>query len=348
MDNSTREKTKRKFDKRFWLFLFLTVLYIGYMLYEYHQSQQPVNTPIILEDSQTTVITADGELHIHMIDCGQGDAFLFECNGLYGLIDSGPKRLIDSGPNKGKNAVVEYLKSQNIDELQFVVGTHHHEDHMGAMYMILEEFDTEIVYIPDLGDREVKTQWYKRFNNQVETKEINVVNPKTGDEFYLDEAKFKVVCQLTPEEAGSDFNNYSTVIKVSFGEMDILMTGDAENRVEKAMLKSDEDLQCEVLKLGHHGSDTSSSSAFLEAVNPTYALISCGVGNSYHHPCIETIEKMEASDIEVYRTDELGNVVLSVTDSSISFNTSPGDYLDGDSLAQKRGIVIYEEELYGD
>lgn len=316
MDNSKREKTKRKFDKKFWLFLFLAVLYIAYSVYEYYQSQP---------------VPVEGILYVHMIDCGQGDAILFECNGLYALIDS--------GPNSGGKEVVDYLNTQHVDKLQFVVGTHPHEDHMGAMYLVLENFDTEKVYIPEFDESRINTKWYKKFKNQINEKNIEIVNPNVGEIFYLDEAKFRVVGQLSADEAGNDYNNYSTVIKVSFGDMDILMTGDAETKVEKAILNSEENIQCEVLKLGHHGSDTSTSYDFLTAVNPSYAIVSCGIGNSYHHPCTETVKKLEQENIPLYRTDEQGDVVLTITDSDISFSTKPGDYFDGDSLAQKRGIV---------
>ena len=327
MGNSKREKTKRKFDKRFWLFLILIVLYIGYQLYQYQQAHQSIPAP-------------DGALHVHMIECGQGDAFLFECNGLYGLIDC--------GPNSSEDKVLNYLENQNVNKLQFIVGTHPHEDHMGEMYQVLEKYEVDTIYLPEYDESKIKTRWHRNLMTQIEQKKINVVHPECGQTFYLDDAIFKVVGQLSPEEAGKDYNNYSTVIKVSFGEMDILMTGDAEKSVEKAMLSSSENLECEVLKLGHHGSDSSTTQVFLDVVNPTYALVSCEVGNSYHHPCLETMKKLEEKQVELYRTDEIGDVELSISDNHIAFNKSPGDYIDGDSLAKKRGFFNDEEKLYGD
>ena len=341
MDNSKRGKKKKGFDVRFCIFIFLAILYVIYLIYNYHQGQQNQqndnneNSLVIFEDETQaedelfTQTVSDNPMYVNMIDCGQGDAFLFECNGLYGVIDCGPKDHAEE--------VVDYLKEKNVSTLEFVVGTHPHDDHMGGMYAVLDNFDTKVVYIPKVEDGKIKTKWYSNLMYLIEQKNIKVEYPKQGDEFYLDKAKFRVVGQLNSEEAGSDLNNISTVIKVSFGEMDILMTGDAEKRVENFILKSNENIDCEVLKLGHHGSDSSTSSEFLYAVNPEYAVFSCEVGNKYEHPCTTTMEKLKESSITVYRTDECESVVLTVWDDNISFDKSAGDYDDGVTLGKKRG-----------
>ena len=167
----------------------------------------------------------DGVLHVHMIDCGQGDCFLFEYEGLYGMIDCGTQ---DS-----KDKVIEYLDNQKVTKLEFIVGTHQHEDHMGGASAVIDKYEVETIYEPNIGDYAINTKWYKKYNYIVENKKIPVKKPKVGDKFYLGETVFEVIGQLNIDEAGNNLNNVSTVIKVTLGQMDILMTGDAETAVEE-------------------------------------------------------------------------------------------------------------------
>ena len=341
-----KEQTKRKYDRRFYIFLILSIIFLVCVIYyssvaEEEEEYNPTSSLVIFDpdstdypveseeniDSTTTVVT-DGVLHVHMIDCGQADSFLFEQNGEYGLIDCGTR-------STGKD-VVNYLKNEGVDKLQFVMGTHPHDDHMGGMYDVLDNFRCDVVYMPKIETGLVTTNWYIKLMTQIKENKIKTINPKLDDTFYLGDAVFVVVGQLTPEEAGSNVNNYSTVVKVSFGEMDILMTGDAETRVEEKMLETrSNELQCEILKLGHHGSNTSTSDEFLKCVAPDYGLISCEVGNKYSHPSTETVKKLKANKVKIYRTDEASDVVLSISSDSVSFNKKPGDYLDGDTIMLK-------------
>ena len=169
----------------------------------------------------------------------------------------------------------------------------------------------------------------------VESGEYNIEYSKVGSVYNLGESKIEIIGPIT--ETTNNLNNYSIVTKVSFGEMNIIMTGDAEKAVEKELVKSGINLEAEILKVGHHGSDTSSTSEFLDAVNPQYALISCGVGNIHEHPKEETMQKLEERNIEVYRTDESGTVVVTITATDISFSCEPGDYLSGVELVEREG-----------
>ena len=331
MATDKRKLTKRK--KEIILYVLLTIIIIIFAIwyyYKYYYVVESVNTPIILEEEdntleESTTIDVDGVLHVHMIDCGQADSFLFEQNGEYGLIDCGTR-------STGKD-VVKYLQNEGVEKLQFVVGTHQHDDHMGGMYNILDTFPCNVVYMPEIENGLVTTNWYMQLMQKISSDRIKTINPRLNDEFYLGEAIFKVVGQLSPDEAGSNVNNYSTVIKVSFGTMDILMTGDAETQVEETMLESNVDLQCEILKLGHHGSNTSTSDAFLEAVDPDYGLISCGISNKYSHPSTETVLKLKKHKVKLYRTDETGSVVLAITSDDVIFDKKAGDYKDGDTIS---------------
>lgn len=338
------DKRKQKLQILKKVFIAILIIIAAIFLIKYYFKHyyvvESVNTPIVWEDDEIPTdedeisteqdenLQTDGILKVHMIDCGQGDSFLFEQNGKFGLIDCGTR--------SGGQAVVAYLQKLGVNKLQFVVGTHPHDDHMGGMYDVLDNFNCKTVYIPEVEDGLVTTQWYMKLMKKIKDDNIKVVNPKVNSKFKLGDAVFRVVGQLSAEKVGNNINNYSTVIKVSFGEMDILMTGDAETKVEEEMLKNSKiSLECEVLKLGHHGSDTSTETEFLEEVNPDYGLISCEVGNKYEHPSTETMKKLKKRKVKVFRTDEQGDIVMTVTGNSISFDKKPGSYIDGVSLAKK-------------
>lgn len=336
MANDVKEKTERKFHWR--LFIFLIVMFVIFVaaIYDYwketHQEggQENHSSLVIFdEEEETQNATAnqtEGVLYLHMIDCGQGDSFLFEQDGQYGLIDCGTR-------STGKD-VVEYLKQEGVQELQFVMGTHQHDDHMGGMYDVIDNFKCDVIYMPKIETDLVTTNWYIKLVTRIKEDKITIINPKEDDKFYLGDAVFTVVGQPTSKEAEKNVNNYSTIVKVSFGEMDILMTGDSETKIEERIVKEKRsELQCEILKLGHHGSNTSTSDDFLDAVSPDYGLISCGVGNKYNHPCKETMEKLEKNKVKIYRTDEEGSVVATISNNSVSFDKKQGDYADGTTLA---------------
>ena len=349
MANDKGINKKRKREIIYAILATLIIVLGTWFYYKYYYVEDSVNTPIILEvedgtsseiatidTSQTTtevisesITEVNGVLHVHMIDCGQGDSFLFEQNGKYGLIDCGTR-------GTGKD-VVKYLQDQGVKKLEFVVGTHPHDDHMGGMYAVLSAFTCKKVYMPKIEDGLITTNWYMQLMQKIIVDNIKVINPKINDKFHLGEAIFKVVGQLSPEEAGTNINNYSTVIKVSFGSMDILMTGDAEKEVEEELLKSKTDeIQCEILKIGHHGSDSSTTSAFLKAVDPDYGLISCEIGNKYLHPSTETVLNLKKHKVKVYRTDEGGSVILTISKDDVEFDKKSGDYKDGKTIASNQ------------
>lgn len=334
------KKKRHQVDKRKVLLyvcivlIFLIIIWYGYYInaqQEHYQYDPGLYSIEIYEESSQQNVIPDGDvLRVHMIDCGQGDAFLFEQNEQYALIDCGTR-------STGKD-VVNYLNKQGVSELQFIVGTHPHDDHMGGMEKVLDSTKCNQIYMPKIEKNQVTTNWYMSLMKKIKTNKIKVSNPSVNDNFMLGNATFKVVAQFTPDETKQNLNNYSTVIKVSFGDMDILMTGDAEVPVEKEILKSNIPIDCEILKLGHHGSTTSTSNEFLKAVSPDYALVSCGLGNKYNHPCEETMNKVEKANIQVYRTDESGDVIVSMYQNKIVFDKEPGDYVDGPTLAKMKGV----------
>lgn len=329
---------KKKLAQKIGRVLIMVIILVLWYVYETKFSDTAVST----EQTQTNTIeqeeeiytqsdvgisNVEGELILTMIDVGQADCFLLEQNGKTALVDCGTR-------STGKDAV-EYLKSLGITKLDYVFGTHPHDDHMGGMYDVITNFKIGKIIIPEVEAGEVTANWYITLMEEIQTNNYIVEDPEKGDIYSLGGAVIKVIEQMT--DAGSNINNYSIVLKVSFGEMDIIMTGDAELEVEELILNSGENIDAEIFKVGHHGSDTSNSEEFLDAISPEYALISTKLGNKYDHPIKSTMEKLEERNIEVYRTDENGIVIATITPKGVTFSCEPGDYLSGIELEEKEG-----------
>ena len=278
------------------------------------------------QEETQTIEEVEGQLVVHMIDVGQADCFLLVQDGMTAMVDCGTR-------STGKDAV-KYLNNLGITKLDYVIGTHPHDDHMGGMYDVITNFEIGKVIIPDSRDGDITANWYMKLMNELNTGDYEVYYAQEGDIFNLEDAVMQV---LAAETDVSNTNNYSIVLKVSFGQMDMIMTGDAETEIEEKILESGANIDAEILKAGHHGSDTSNSEEFVDAISPDYVLISAGVGNKYKHPIKEVMERFEERNIEVYRTDESGSVVITITTDSVSFSCEPGDYLSGPELEERKG-----------
>ncbi|MCI8353174.1 MAG: MBL fold metallo-hydrolase [Clostridia bacterium] len=268
----------------------------------------------------------EGALTVHMIDVGQGDGFL--------LVQDGRTALVDCGTASAGKDIVKYLKDLGISNIDYVFGTHPHDDHMGGMYEVITNFDIGKVIIPEINNVEVTSNWYLKLMKELKDGGYHVEHPKLGTVYNLGGASIKVIGPI--QEPTSNKNDYSIVLKVSFGEMDMIMTGDAEKTVEQDILAAGEDIEAEILKVGHHGSDTSTSEEFLDAISPDFALISAEVGNKYKHPIISVMEELKERNILVYRTDESGTIIVTITAESISFSCKPGDYLSGTQVKERK------------
>ncbi len=252
---------------------------------------------------------ADG-LRVHFIDVGQGDSI---------LIQSGEDAmLVDGGTNESGGIVVNYLKSQGIKRLNYLVGTHPHEDHIGGLDDVIRSFEIGTVIMPDTAHT---TRTYEDVLDALLEKELSVTLPVPGESFGLGDASFTILAPderiMAEADRTDDLNNMSVGLRLVYGSTAFVMCGDAETLSEEAMVESGIPLQADVLKLGHHGSSTSSSEAFLEAVSPSSAIISCGRDNSYGHPHQETLEKLDRLGIRTYRTDEQGTLVAESDGSRI-------------------------------
>lgn len=190
----------------------------------------------------------------------------------------------------------------------------------------------------DRSERESKNEhiWYKILNYKIKKGNYQIKYTQKGDVYYIQDATMEIIAVETDFE--KNLNNCSIVSKVTFGEIDILMTGDAEVELEEKIIESGINIQAEILKIGHHGSRTSSSEQFLDSVKPDYALISCKKWNKYDHPVESTMKKLEERNVEVYRTDECGNVKVTITSDDVKFDCDSGDYLSGSDLKEKNPV----------
>lgn len=253
-----------------------------------------------------TIQAEDVLLRVDFLNVGQADCALLSTNGHY--------MVIDGGNNGDADTILSYLEGQGVEKLDAVVGTHPHEDHIGSLDAIINHFDVDAVYMPKIMHT---SKTFEDVLDAVANKGLKIKSPSPGDTIDFNGLEIEV---LGPQREYKDFNNNSIVLKVNAGETAFLFTGDAEETAEKDILQAGGNLQADVLKVGHHGSSTSSSQAFLQAVQPKYAVISVGVGNSYHHPEEEAMQRLQSIGAEIYRTDLQGNIVCTTDGKNIAFN----------------------------
>lgn len=254
-------------------------------------------------------IPENSNFEVHFIDVGQADSALIECDGETMMIDGG--NVADS------NVVAAYLKKEDITELNYVVCSHAHEDHVGGLSGALSVTKADNIYAPKT---EANTKAYKNFKKKAKEQNVEIKHPNVGDEIQLGSSTVEFLGPV--DENGKDLNSTSIVLKITYGNTSFLFTGDAESDEEEEILNSGADLKSTVLKVGHHGSRTSTSYPFLREVMPQYAVISVEKGNSYGHPNEETLSKLSDAGVEVYRTDESGDIVMTSDGNNISITTS--------------------------
>ncbi len=248
----------------------------------------------------------EGEtLRVHFLDVGQADCILVESRGEYLLIDGG---------NVGDGQlVVSYLLEQGVQDLEAVVCTHAHEDHVGGLSSVLAVFPTEQVLAPTATYSSGCFDDFARYTNQ---QGLNIQIPAPGDTLQLGSAEITV---LGPVKSYPETNNTSLVLRLTFGWNAFLFTGDMETDAEEDLLARWDDVSADVLKVGHHGSETSTGYRFLYEVDPDYAVISVGAGNKYGHPDAAPLSRLRDANLTLFRTDRLGTVVATSDGSEISF-----------------------------
>lgn len=259
--------------------------------------------------TQDSKVHKDSQLMISYMDVGQGDAAYIKVNG--------NDILIDAGPRSNSKELLEQLKAKNIDDFELVIATHPHEDHIGGMVDVFREYEVKAFYSPKITHT---TKTYENLVKAVKDEGLKTKELKSGMVIDLGEgAKFEV---FTPQKSEyEELNDYSPIMKLSFGDTSYLFTGDAEKLAEEeALAKYKTSLDSDVIKFGHHGSSSSSSNAFIEAVSPKYGIISCAKDNKYGHPHRETLDIIKKYNIKTFRTDTDGEIILTSDGKSINFN----------------------------
>ncbi len=245
----------------------------------------------------------DGEMQIFALDVGQGDSFFI-------ISPNGKTMLIDSGESSNSKQIEQFIREKGVRQLDVVVGSHTHSDHVGSMPYLLDAFDVGKYVMSEAG---LETRIQKRINAVLEEKDIPCSYVWAGDVIDWDSDCKVTVLSPVPEfdeYSKTDWNEWSLIIRAEYANHSMIFTGDATVRSEQAAMLNNEKylFDADVLKVPHHGSTTSSSLGFLEAVSPEYAIISVGKGNSYGHPDYDTIQKLKQVNAEIYRTDELGTI----------------------------------------
>jgi len=255
--------------------------------------------------SDSRIIENSG-LMVHFLDVGQADSILIQT-------PDGKNMLIDAGNRDDGDFVVGYLKKNKVKKIDVVIGTHPHEDHIGAMAQVIRSFDVDKIYLPNTINN---TKTFEDMLLAIKGKGLKINRAKGGMEIpFSNDAKVMV---LAPNgEKYEDLNNYSVVVKITYKNNSFLFAGDAEKTSEEEMIKKGYDLHADVLKIGHHGSTSSTSQEFLKRVSPKYAVIMVGANNDYGHPHKKTLDLLKKNDIKIYRTDINGTIVMVSDGSSI-------------------------------
>lgn len=246
---------------------------------------------------------------VHFIDVGQADCSLIICDGETLLIDGG--NVADS------SLVVSYLLSEGVEELNYVINTHAHEDHVGGLNGPLNKFTvTEAVFAPETG---ADTDCYNDFLTAVEKQGLEITVPETGDSFGLGSSTVTFIAPI--HEDYSNLNNTSIVVKITYEETSFLFTGDIEREAEEDILAAGADISADVLKVGHHGSETSTTYPFLREIMPEIAVISVAEGK-YGHPAEAVLSRFRDSDTKVYRTDMQGHIKITSDGKALTVTTN--------------------------
>ncbi len=250
--------------------------------------------------------TASETLTVHFLDVGQGDAAILQCGG--------QTLMIDGGDRNANRLVYSYLtETLHLDRLDYVIATHPHDDHVKGLATALTVCAAGTVYSPVT---EFDGEGFRDFLQKLDEQGTEITVPHRGDAFMLGSAS---VTFLSEPSGEWDMNDQSLVTRIVFGNTSFLFTGDAAWDAEQDLLESGTDLSATLLKVGHHGSATSTCQAFLEAVHPACAVISVGAGNRYGHPAEETLMRLEHMNVSVFRTDRLGTILCRSNGESLSF-----------------------------
>ena len=269
--------------------------------------EDTLNDGTTADTSDSVSVPENSSFAVHFIDVGQADAALIVC--------AGQTMLIDGGNAEDSNLIYSYLQKQKITHLDYVVCTHAHEDHVGGLSGALTAATVGTVLAP-VTDYDSKV--FQNFVAKARERGREITVPRAGDVYQVGDATVTV---LGPQKAYDETNDTSIVLRVVFGKTSFLFTGDMESSAEKDLLEAGVELKSTVLKVGHHGSTTSTSYQFLRAVAPTYGVISVGTDNQYDHPNEDVLSRLRDADVTLYRTDLQGDIICTSDGANVTFTT---------------------------
>jgi len=291
---------------------FSSCSYIGSTDYSTHEN--PSSTVSAIKDEpieRQKPAVQTSLLKVHFIDVGQGDSVLI-------LTPSGKTMLIDGGKNDKGHLVKEYIGSLGVNKIDVVVGTHPHEDHIGGLDVIVDNFDIGSIYLPK---KSTTTKTFEDLLVSIKNKGLKIKTAAADTGINIDpEINIQMLAPISTNY--DDINNYSAVIKVTYKSSSFLFTGDAEALSEKEILSKGCDIKADVLKVGHHGSNSSTTSKFLKEVSPDFAIISVGLNNEYNHPHQATLKRLSSANVRIYRTDKHGTITALSDGNTIRFETA--------------------------
>lgn len=305
----------KELHKVLFIFAFIFML-VGCGTEPIRSTQAPAPIPSIDPDSSTSVDTGpesngqnNGELLVHFIDVGQGASQLL-------IGPSGKTMLIDAGNNDKEQLIVDYIKNQDISKIDILIGTHPDADHIGGLDAVIDNFDIGSFYMPRIQHN---TKTFEDVLLAAQNKGLSIKSAKAG--LTLDWEENSVVKMIAPINEYSDNNEMSAVIHLTFGETSFLFTGDIESRSEADIVSSYTNISTNVMLVSHHGSNSSTSQAFLDKVGPEYAVIQVG-NNNYGHPDNEVLDRLLSRDIKIYRNDLQGDIIFTSDGQDINVNVA--------------------------
>lgn len=276
---------------------------------------------LVLTGCSSSNESVSSDLEIHIIDIGQGDSILIKT-------PEGNTMLVDTGPYSSYETLNSYLIGQNINKFDYALATHPDADHIGSFSEVIQNNTIEEFHMPEKSHTSTS---YELMMESLESKQVPIKYIEAGYSFNI--SPTVKATYLNPfSYTDGDNNNYSAVLIIQHGENKFLLTGDAEAPDEENIINNFNNIQADILKIGHHGSSTSSTKEFLQAVNPSYAVVSCEYKNKFGHPHEETVSLLEEMNIPLYRTDEQGTVIFYSDGENIYVNQkSAGSYEPGNS-----------------